>query len=177
MLDKLLLMDPSQVRAWTDQTLQDGGGFAATFNWHMLADAAGENARSMLDLGWAETAIHVYEYLAHSHEDSEGSPYMLSSMHLRGFMIRELGPGEGVLDPQSVFSWFSSSHQDLDAIKLEIALVQQLDDEQLSKHKALLLVLRRIKNQLAVLQEIATNPMVTIPPSIVEWLHLGSQLP
>jgi hypothetical protein len=184
----LLKMDVCEIKEWLN-AVQSGNEITPDgFNWLGLAEAAAFNAHVKQDsqtpasrLEWASIAVSVYERLAKDSsfdgEDSRES-FELSAMHLRAYLIRELGtkPNHAILDANSIVQWF------LDSLKLSVEQVhkhcivyQALGTEKNSIE--MLRGLRQIKNRLSVIKSLVNSGQIKPNRELTNWLSLFDKLP
>ncbi|MCE9668373.1 DUF1456 family protein [Myxococcus stipitatus] len=147
-----------------------GGEF---FNWDAFAYVAGSNAREHRSLDWAIVAVRIYEALAKQSDDPYS--FMLSAMHLRTWMIRELGAraGDPVLDPETIYAWFQS----LATIPLEEAARVIATPDWRTVPNDVLLQLRYAKTALGMLSTLAQAGVPLNHPGLGDWFRLRERLP
>ena len=168
--DQLLQGDNREASMWLEKVWSGRRPVPAEFNWYLLAQGAAGLARTKLDLGWANLAVKVYDYIAAKGNASLADSVINSCMMLKAYMISELGvvQGDPILDVEPIVEWFLKSPDIAEAP--EGIRPDSLNVDETRR-------LRRIKNRLAVIQVLADKDV--LPPNVTlsAWLALRKQLP
>lgn len=171
----ILALSAIDALAWF-QPHSDDSLFPADFNWLGLAECGVTRARNDEDdsdsLIWALIAITTYDQLAFADQDSL---FDVSSMYCRISMIARHGIRENdrILDPSFVFEWFRRRSLPIPRIN---ALLVRLDTEPRNSIVAdVLRPLRRLKNHLSVIHELANH--CGIPEDIAVYRSYFHRLP
>ncbi len=170
-VQQLLASGPGRVQAWLDSHINDSN-LAREFNWHGLAEAVVRKSRIEMDTDWAATAIRVYEHWASLMGGTAYESSRLSTMFLRAFFIKHLGPeaGDPVRDIQLLVAAFEDgliySIREAEELtvgweKLEIGKIREL---------------RLIKDRLAPFKLLDIQ-LLDLFPHIKEWLAMRDRLP
>ncbi|MCP3104935.1 hypothetical protein LZ198_39325 [Myxococcus sp. K15C18031901] len=143
------------------------------FNWDALAYVAASNAREQRSLDWAILALGIYDALAKQSDDAYS--FMLSAMHLRTWMIRELGArtGDPVLDPEIIYAWFRS----LATIPIDEAKRVISTPDWRTLPTDVLLQLRYTKTALGMLSTLSQAGVALNHPELEDWFPLREHLP
>lgn len=172
-VSQLLERGPNDLWTWVQEAQEGRKSVPDNFNWHGLAECAGQNAHKpdAENLVWARIAVAVYEALANEHPDSS---FLLSAMFIRARMIGLLGPRpkDAVLDPDMIRAWFS---KDLSCGPDEA--MARSEAAWKSRNVAELRTLRRIKNKLAVIEHLRSGKRSPPFDEYTGWLAVQDKLP
>ena len=141
-----------------------------------IGEGAALQARTKLNIDWANVAVRSYEYLAQIGTSSERNSALSSAMNLRAFLISKLGLSRGhpVLDPEIIIKWFNAESK-YSLSQLREMLGKGAPWKSLPEHDVL--ELRRIKNRINVLRVLADNSKLAAHTDLESWLRLWNQLP
>ena len=173
-ISTLLERGPLAVKKWLAGVEPGNQLSTERFNWLGLAEAAASNARSGLDLDWADVAISLYSGLARKLDsDSRRESLMYSQMNLRAFLIARLGSvsGHPILDPQTIIDWF----RDALVISAKEASAKAAHWPQLDLNS--IRELRRIKNRLSPIRVLEDANVLPAEHGLGDWLSIREQLP
>lgn len=171
----LLHQSPGEVLNWIQSAWSDPRVIPEGFNWLGVAEVASTKANLNADLGWAEVAIRIYEWLASSANDESIRHSDLSSaMSLRASMINKKHqtiPNHIVLDSKSIVYWFYSKlNMRYDEVVCKIENWRALPLDQIRTFK-------RIKNRLSILKSLIANGYIQSDENLQAWLELYPKLP
>ena len=157
------------------------------FNWLLLAEVSGSNVRGnsetteTLNLLWGIFSISVYELLAE--RTTEKFSYQLSAMFYRANIISHFGEIKGhyFLDSNIILEWFyqESNISINDALDYslyfrDLLKNKNIETEKLDHNKMLLI--RRIKNMLNMIQILQDSNFVRLDSHFSSWLSIKSSL-
>jgi hypothetical protein len=171
----LLHQSPNEVLNWIQSAWSDPRVIPEGFNWLGVAEVASTKANLNADLGWAEVAIRIYEWLASiASDESIRHSDLSSAMSLRASMINKKHqtiPDHIVLDSKRIVYWFYSKlnmYDDEVVYKIENWRALPLDQ---------IRTLKRIKNRLSILKSLIAKGYIQPDENLQAWLELYPKLP
>ena len=173
--NELLHQSPGEVLNWMRSAWSNPQQVPEGFNWLGVAEGAGAQANLSADLGWAEVAIRIYEWLAgRANDESIRHSELSSAMSLRASMMnkrRQTIPDHIVLDSQRIVHWFYDElNVPYDEVVHEVGNWRALQLDQIR-------TLRRIKNRLSMLRSLSAKGYIRPDEGLQRWLELCSKLP
>lgn len=172
-LQELLQQSPVQVLDWLHEVQKGHKQVPLNFNWLGLAEAASFEARSQKNLTWAEVAVTVYQRLADSTDSTQKAGLISSMMHLKAFMITQLGiiHNDTILDPDAIIQWFFESlPYNYEQTELKTAHWRTLPIQEIK-------ALKLIKSRLSVIASLVDNNKIHPDTELQAWLSLQKDLP
>ena len=146
-----------------------------SFNWLLLAEAAASQVHHVpIDLSWAELSVRVYDRLSAQTRTPDSLENSAMLLRVACLQYENPQPGHIVLDTEILFRWWaerldcSFAWAEARSPPQPVGTSITIDD---------IKRLRRIKNRLNILAPLQGNSQVTLPPDLLPWLALRSQLP
>ncbi len=171
----LLHQSPSEVLNWMQSAWSNPQVIREGFNWLGVAEGVGTKANLNADLGWAEVAIRIYEWLAgRANDESIRHSELSSAMSLRASMINKRHQtvlDHIVLDSKRIVHWF---YNELNVPYDEVVhKVENWEALQLDQIRSL----KRIKNRLSILKSLIAKGYIQPDKSLQAWLEVYPKLP
>jgi hypothetical protein len=172
-LQTLLSQSPELILHWLQDVESGHQEVSSDFNWLGLAESAAFEARAKNNVTWAEVAIRVYERLATSVDSAHKNGFIASIMHLKAFLIIQLGAvhGDPILDPDEIVQWFFANlPYTFEEATQKTAHWRTLDVQEIK-------ALRLIKGRLSIVTSLVKNNIVHPGLELQLWLSLQQSLP
>jgi hypothetical protein len=180
---------PEHLMAWIVRLRNGEQPIPSKFNWPRLANFVTDRTfrtdlTSGVDTRWLPVAAAVLDFIVTLAENGERASRDIAAMMLRARAIGLLGAvqSDPILDPEVIRLWFVRSlPMSLDEALARSQQLRLMEPSQrevlLVEQPSLLRDLRRLKNRLMVVEQMARVSDLLLDPNIEAWLAARSQLP
>jgi hypothetical protein len=190
MEEQIRTWPPEQLHKWIVRLKSGDEPIPQEFNWAALAEYVDDRLfhsadQGVVDKKWLVPAVAVHDFIVTLSTDHyERESREVASMMIRAKAMRLVGlvPGDPVLDGEIIRDWFEQSLGiSLDEARSKVREWRTMTASQregvLLEEREVLRRLRRVKNRLAVIEELARAPTFVADDRLRAWLAARDELP